>query len=195
MAAAVKPALKAPGTPRSPPGSMRPDTPHKTVSFHADTKPPSDAGPSAVPPSESASSPSPTSSEYAFVILDYLMIVIPVATVHAVLDVLVYRQYSQELDVRQLLRRFAAACGVLFVLHAAIHPMRAGAGMQMVLMLFSMLLGTYLVAAVAEHDYFAVMKQAPPLGTLLVWLAIEMEYYWSILAAVTVTFVAWCVRL
>ncbi|KAK9237167.1 hypothetical protein V1525DRAFT_404813 [Lipomyces kononenkoae] len=167
----------------------------KSVSFHEDTKPPSEEHPTMAGTANLTSSSGPsTREEYAFLLLDYAMVLIPLASVHAVFDVLVYRQYQQVLIFGDLARRSIVALAVLFVLHSTVHPTHSSIGMQMILMFAAIVLGTYLVHAAAVSDYFAVMKQAPPLGTLLVWLAIELEYYWSIVAAITVGFIAWCVR-
>ncbi|KAK9469303.1 hypothetical protein V1512DRAFT_255946 [Lipomyces arxii] len=178
-------AVKASPSPR---GIMK-----KTVSFHKDTKPPSVETPTIVG-KVNPNAPG-VKEEIAMVVLDYLMILIPLVSVHTVLDVLVYRQYQQEVVMREVGRRAMIAFGVLFVLHSTVHPAHKNGFMQMLLMLGMILVGSYLIHAADIHDYFAVMKQAPPLGTLLVWFAIELEYYWSIVAGCTVGFVAWCVRL
>ncbi|KAK9330430.1 hypothetical protein V1520DRAFT_340472 [Lipomyces starkeyi] len=167
----------------------------KSVSFHEDTKPPSEEHPTMAGRANLTSLGDPSSrEEYAFLLLDYAMVVVPLASVHAVLDVLVYRQYQQALIFGDLAQRALVALAVLFVLHSTVHPTHSSIGIQMILMFVAIVLGTYLVHAATMNDYFAVMKQAPPLGTLLVWLAVELDYYWSIVAAVTVGFIAWCLR-
>ncbi|KAJ8099477.1 hypothetical protein POJ06DRAFT_135677 [Lipomyces tetrasporus] len=175
--------------------SLSPRKKSKSVSFHEDTKPPSEEHPTIAGNANVTSSGVPSArEEYAFLLLEYSMVLVPLASVHAVLDVLVYRQYQQPMTFGDLTRRALVAFGVLFVLHSTIHPTHSSIAVQMILMFVAIVLGTYLVHAAAVSDYFAVMKQAPPLGTLLVWLALELEYYWSIVAAVTVGFIAWCVR-
>ncbi|KAK9477660.1 hypothetical protein V1514DRAFT_282497 [Lipomyces japonicus] len=193
----------------------------KTVSFHADTKPPSEdflenSSTDYISTDNSNNNSRSNRShknrikrrtrnvnsksagqskreEYLFVLLDYLMVIVPLTSVYIVLDVLVYRQYDQDLISSDVLHRAVTAFGTLFVLHSTIHPLHASLPMQMLLLFFTVILASYLVHACYHHDYFAVMKQAPPLGTVLVWLSIELEYYWSILAGVTVAFLSWLI--
>jgi len=40
--------------------------------------------------------------------------------------------------------------------------------------------GTWLVYASNEDPYMAVMKKAPPLGTLWVWAVVEMRWEWAV---------------
>ncbi|KAK9461433.1 uncharacterized protein V1516DRAFT_696033 [Lipomyces oligophaga] len=174
----------------------------KTVSFHQDTKPPSIETPTRngsqnplTRRSDSTQSDGGVPSsrqEYAMLLLDYLMILIPLTAIHVILDVFVYRQYAQEFTNSELIARGRIAFAVLFVLHATFHPTHSTIQMQMFLLLIAVIIGSYMVIVVRTNDYFAVMKQAPPLGTILIWLAVELEYYFSITAAVTVGFVSWC---
>ncbi|KAK9471907.1 uncharacterized protein V1510DRAFT_418732 [Dipodascopsis tothii] len=154
----------------------------KSVSFAVEDKP---AEPEA-PPGLFA--------ESMLLLLDYTMVLVPLASFHVVLDVLVYRQYGQEIVLNELLHRGAISFLVLGLIHAVLHPGHAGVGMQMLILLTAMMIGMYLVHVCQTQDYFAVMKQAPPLATLLGWAAIELEPYWSTLAMACVGFWYWCVR-
>ncbi|KAK9454506.1 hypothetical protein V1511DRAFT_502179 [Dipodascopsis uninucleata] len=174
-------------------------TPKKSVSFHADTKPRSedpdysDDNADDRPSIRRIERRSQGQQEYAFLVLDYLMIIIPLASVHITLDILVHKQYHQELIFREICNRGLMSFFVLFVLHSVLHPTHGTIPMQMLLLFASILGGTYLIK-VCEMDYYAVMKQAPALGTLLSWLAVELEYYWSVLAVVVVALITWLIK-
>jgi len=39
--------------------------------------------------------------------------------------------------------------------------------------------GCYLIHITNEHGYYAIMKQAPPLGCLWIWSVIELDVLWA----------------
>ncbi|KAI9837277.1 MAG: hypothetical protein M1819_000351 [Sarea resinae] len=62
---------------------------------------------------------------------------------------------------------------------------------QLVLLAISTLASTRIITTAHEEAYYAVMKHAPPLGTLWVWSVLEMRLGFAV-ASVAVTG-AWCV--
>ncbi|KAG5355714.1 hypothetical protein CJU89_5423 [Yarrowia sp. B02] len=175
----------------------------------------------------------PTDSKW-FEVLDFCMYLIPLMSVHLVLDVLVQKQYgggdvdpslygqpfpkrgdldSHSIQIRrqelativQAAKRSLTSIPVLAGLHAfcapyvnAISKLQRGQveddrQLPKGLRIFrvatfaaSIGLGCYILYAANEQGYMAVMKRAPPLGTLWVWLIVEMEWNWGALSLVVV---------
>ncbi|KAK9378221.1 uncharacterized protein V2V93DRAFT_376521 [Kockiozyma suomiensis] len=179
----VKSAMATP----SPPPLRR-----KTVSFHQDTKPPSEDTPTRIGTASPGARTPP--NEYAITILDYLMVLVPLTTVYAIFDILVRKQYQQDLLLDTLTKRSLTAFGLLFVLHSVIHPNSKRIGYQMLMLLGFVVLGSYMLTVVNEGEYTTVVSRSPPVGTLAVWLCVELEYYFSISGIVTVLFVSYLVK-
>jgi hypothetical protein len=64
---------------------------------------------------------------------------------------------------------------VIFALVYTLHPRASWAITQAFFLALSTLSGCYLVHAANVYGYLAVMKRAPPLGTLWVWSVIELK--------------------
>jgi len=58
-------------------------------------------------------------------------------------------------------------------------------------LLLSLLTGLYLMHITNTSSYYAVMKRAPPLGTLWVWSVIEMRLGWAVGSLVFIGGVGW----
>ena len=52
---------------------------------------------------------------------------------------------------------------------------------QLFFLAASIVAGCYLVRIGNKSGYYAVMKTAPPVGTLWVWSVIEMELVWALM--------------
>ncbi|KAF2486383.1 hypothetical protein BDY17DRAFT_291399 [Neohortaea acidophila] len=100
------------------------------------------------------------------------------ATLHFTLDVLVYSQYRQEIEWTVITKRTITMIIPLFVL---VLLLRSSIVRQFPLprQIFFLIAGTisgcYVIYAANVYGYYAVMKQAPPLGTLWIWSVIEMD--------------------
>lgn len=94
---------------------------------------------------------------------------------HFTLDVLVHQQYSQSIQWDSIVRRTAVALPILAGLVYMFHPLTQKAWVQAGFLVVSVVAGCYMIYASNEEAYFAVMKRAPPLGTLWVWSVIEMR--------------------
>jgi len=97
---------------------------------------------------------------------------------HFTLDVLVYNQYAQEIVWPAIFKRTGTVLPVLLLLVYVVRSETASRfpNVQQVLFLaVAVGAGCYTIHAANRHEYFAVMKQAPPLGTLWVWSVIEMK--------------------
>jgi hypothetical protein len=50
---------------------------------------------------------------------------------------------------------------------------------QFLFFISSITAGSYLIYITNMHGYYAVMKQAPPLGCLWIWSVIELDIFWA----------------
>lgn len=103
---------------------------------------------------------------------------ITLSMVHFTLDVLVYHQYAQFMEWNGIFRRIATilpSFGVIvYILHTR-SALKLRWLRQVLFFLFSCGAGCYLIRTGNEEAYIAVMRRAPPLGTLLIWSFIEMD--------------------
>ena len=67
-----------------------------------------------------------------------------------------------------------------FLIYAS-HPHREKKLVQAVFFIMSVIAGCYLVFAVNVEGYYATMKRAPSLGTLVIWCVYEMDIIPAIL--------------
>lgn len=107
--------------------------------------------------------------------------------VHFTLDVLVYHQYAQEIVWSEIVRRTFIIYPILFLAIYLLHSETA-AKLQLLRQLFCLSVavasGCYMIYAGNTFDYFAVMKRAPPLGTLWIWSVIEMKLPYAVASIV-----------
>jgi len=69
---------------------------------------------------------------------------------------------------------------LLLILVAILHPRSAHLATQLLFVVLSTVAGAWLVHASNKDPYLAVMKKAPPLGTLWVWAIVEMRWEWAL---------------
>ncbi|CAD0105932.1 unnamed protein product [Aureobasidium uvarum] len=117
------------------------------------------------------------------------------AMVHFTLDVLVFQQYAQEISWPAIIQRTIIAYPILFLIVYMMKSEMANS-FQTLKQLFCLAVaissGCYMIYAGNTYDYFAVMKQAPPLGTLWIWSVIEMKLSYGLASiAVDVGFLFW----
>jgi hypothetical protein len=97
---------------------------------------------------------------------------------HFTLDVLTFHQYRQEVEWGEIWKRTAMVLPILWLI---IYVMRSATArrVEVARQVFFLVLGVgagcYTIHVGNVYDYYAVMKQAPPLGTLWVWSVIEMK--------------------
>ena len=105
---------------------------------------------------------------------------------HFTLDVLVHHQYRQEIGwtliVQRTLITFPILLGLLYVFHDQSSKLWA----QAMFFAISIGAGCYLIYSSSELAYFAVMKRAPPLGTLWIWSVVEMKLSFAVASILTV---------
>jgi hypothetical protein len=117
------------------------------------------------------------------------------AMVHFTLDVLVFQQYAQEISWPAIFQRTAVAYPILFLIVYMMKSEMANRFQtfkQLGCLAVAISSGCYMIYAGNTYDYFAVMKQAPPLGTLWIWSVIEMKLTYGLVSiAVDVGFLLW----
>ncbi|KAH8600038.1 hypothetical protein B0O99DRAFT_503687 [Bisporella sp. PMI_857] len=111
---------------------------------------------------------------------------------HATLDVLVTHQYAVEIVWQDIISRTVQAFPIVLLLFYSLHPHPSPpiflprlspkiqpALHQIFFFVGSVAAGCYLIHVSNKHGYYAVMKQAPPLGTLWIWSVIELDVQWA----------------
>ncbi|KAL6248163.1 hypothetical protein RBB50_004418 [Rhinocladiella similis] len=123
--------------------------------------------------------------------LDTILLATSLSAVHFTLDVLTVHQYAQELlfapiFARAMFTAFPSLTIVIAVFHGLLVPrslalnappaLRRGVVRvrQAVYVLVANVAGCYLIALTNDKGYYAVMKDAPSVGTIWVWTVLEM---------------------
>ncbi|KAJ8069465.1 hypothetical protein OCU04_003119 [Sclerotinia nivalis] len=124
---------------------------------------------------------------------DSILWTISLTMLHFTLDVLVTHQYAEEVIWKGVISRTLQACPVIWLLFYAFHPhpepshlfprLPAKAYHYLHEILFfaaSITAGCYLIHITNEYGSFAIMKQAPPIGTIWIWSVIELNILWAV---------------
>ena len=112
--------------------------------------------------------------------------------VHFTFDVLVHHQYRMEIGWDLITWRTITAFPVLVLLVHVLHPRSSNSWIQALYLAGSVVAGCYLVQSSNEEAYFAVMKRAPPLGTLWIWFVVESRLEVAIAGLAMVGLFFWC---
>ncbi|GAB7357894.1 hypothetical protein MBLNU230_g0062t1 [Neophaeotheca triangularis] len=97
---------------------------------------------------------------------------------HFTLDVLVFSQYRQEIQWDAISKRTATILPVLFFLIYIVRTETAERfpkTKQVFFFVVAIIAGCHLITVGNTKDYYAVMKRAPPIGTLWLWSVVEMD--------------------
>lgn len=111
---------------------------------------------------------------------------ISLTMLHFTLDVLVHQQYRQSIGWDMIIQRTIITFPILAALLYVFHPRASALWAQLMFLGLSVAAGCYMIYSSSEEPYFAVMKRAPPLGTLWVWSVIEMRLEMALLSVVAV---------
>ena len=104
-----------------------------------------------------------------------LVYAITFTMLHFTLDVLVHNQYRMSIGWHLIAWKTASAFPSLLLLIYFFHPRASKSWAQVLFFAGSVAAGCYLVKSSNEDPYFAVMKRAPPLGTLWIWCVLEQR--------------------
>ena len=102
---------------------------------------------------------------------------------HFTLDVMTYNQYAQDIIWPAIFRRSGTILPILFI---AILMMKSdlayklGVVRQLLFLVSAVGAGCYLIHVGNSYGYFAVMKQAPPLGTFWIYSVVELDKWYAV---------------
>lgn len=116
------------------------------------------------------------------------------AMLHFTLDVLVWHQYRQEIIWPEIWKKTFTILPALFMVIWFLKTataMRWKWTRQVFFFGLSVVAGCYLLHSGNKDGYYAVMKRAPPVGTLWVWSCIEMDLYFALAHVGIVGFYMW----
>jgi len=97
---------------------------------------------------------------------------------HFTLDVMVFHQYRQEIEWNEIFIKTGKMLPALFFVVYLLHSRTASRfprAKQVFFLAASTAAGCYLVRSGNMDGYYAVMKRAPPVGTLWIWGVVEMQ--------------------
>lgn len=132
-----------------------------------------------------------------FAILDYTQLLIPLVSAHIIFDILVRIQYAQDISWEnvsqqmEILQRAAYAAPVLLILHLVFDQHKEKRWFRIASFGAAVSIACYLVYISEEYGYYLIMKRSPPLGTILMWLFIEMHWAYSAIALIVIVFWMW----
>ncbi|KAK4998372.1 hypothetical protein LTR66_002384 [Elasticomyces elasticus] len=125
---------------------------------------------------------------------DAVFFTLSLSMLHFTLDVLVYHQYRQDIAWDEIFARTTTVLPILFFLIYMLHTETASklpVVKQLFFLSIAVTAGCYMVFAGNTYDYFAVMKRAPPVGTLWIWSVIEMRLPYAVASLVAVGGFMW----
>ncbi|KAF2762647.1 hypothetical protein EJ05DRAFT_8388 [Pseudovirgaria hyperparasitica] len=114
--------------------------------------------------------------------------------VHLMLDVLVNNQYRQEIVWTDIWSRFGTSLPVFWFMVYLFHTPTAkklGVLKQIFFLATAVSAGCYMVYSGNTKGYYAVMKRAPPLGTVWIWAVVELELVYALVSVVGVGCYVW----
>lgn len=145
-------------------------------------------------PASSSSDDTEEEGQIFFAILDYTQFLIPLLSAHIILDILVNIQYSQDITwdnvalQSEILKRAALMAPVLLVMHLFFDPWKDTRVFRVASFVAAVGIGAHLVYIANEEGYYFVMRRAPPLGTIWIWLVIIMHWAYAAVSLVVVYF-------
>jgi hypothetical protein len=110
---------------------------------------------------------------------------------HFTLDVLVHQQYMQAIDWASIITRTMPTFPVLMLIVYPLHKRAGEMWVQCLFLVMSIAAGCYLTYVSNEQGYFAVMKRAPPVGTLWIWAVVEMRLEFALASCLAVLGYFW----
>lgn len=166
------------------------------------------------PASSSSRQQAPSSpglgSEYETPWFDTILLTMSLSAVHFTLSVLTAHQYAQELRFRPLVMQtifvaFPTMLTLIALFHGQLLPSSLTSDRvvpasvrgwiitlrQAVYVVTANAAGCYLVALTNDRGYYAVMKNAPGIGTIWVWAVLELGLLGAVAGAVGPVVYAW----
>lgn len=126
---------------------------------------------------------------------DAIIWTICLSMLHFTLDVLVYNQYAQSIAWPAIFKRTFTILPILFLTLYMLRSKTAkrfSLARQFLFLGISVAAGCYTIHVGNRYEYFAVMKQAPPLGTVWIWSVIELNLPFAVASvAIDVGYLWW----
>jgi hypothetical protein len=113
---------------------------------------------------------------------------------HFTLDVLVYNQYRQEIVWKDIFMKSGKVLPVLLVVVWLLHTetaMKLKTPRQLIFLATAIAAGCNMIYSGNREGYYAVMKRAPPIGTIWVWAVLELQLPYAVGSVVVVLGYLW----
>jgi len=139
--------------------------------------------------------------------LDVILLATSLGAIHFTLEVLTVHQYSQELHfppifAHTIFTAFPSLMLVISLFHGLLLPISMGGFSKpvqewvtslrsLVYMVIANLSGCYLIYLTNDKGYYAVMKNAPAVGTIWVWAVLESGLFGALAGAIGPGAYAW----
>jgi len=111
---------------------------------------------------------------------------IPLSAVYTLMDILVHRQYSEDVVFWPFVTRIAKVAPILWIFVYFSNSRVNRPWMQFLMFIGSIACGSYLIYVVNKVSYYGVMRRCPPLATLWVYFVVQLKLVPSILSLVAV---------
>jgi hypothetical protein len=119
---------------------------------------------------------------------------ISLAMLHFTFDVMVFHQYRQTIEWGTIFAKTGKMLPALFLVIYALHSkfaQRFPVIKQWFFLACSIAAGCYLIKSGNNNGYYAVMKTAPPIGTLWIWSVVEMHLEYALAHVVVMLGYVW----
>lgn len=139
--------------------------------------------------------------------LDTLLLAVSLSAIHFTLETLTVHQYAQELLFPPIIRRtlfvaFPTLTGLIALFHGQLLPVSAQrvpealrlwilALRQLAYLVAANVAGCYLIQLTNDKGYYAVMKNAPSIGTIWVWTVLELGLLGALAGVIGPGIYAW----
>jgi hypothetical protein len=117
-----------------------------------------------------------------FAFMDFSMYLVPLLSVHFILNYLVRVQYGQNPEPLKLVPETLQTIPVISILHWSMHSYRTNVWFKLSAAVASTLIGGYILYASYEEAYYAVMQRIPPLGTIWIWIFFELAWEYAVIS-------------
>ncbi|KAJ3971263.1 hypothetical protein EV361DRAFT_230160 [Lentinula raphanica] len=136
----------------------------------------------------------PTDSEYTLMdeILDTSMIIIPFCSLLLLMDILIHNQYGRQASLKELFDGMSSRGPILALFIFYVHRHKRSQEIQSFLFFLSCATGTRLMYIIALGSWTVNMRQCPPLATVWVYTALELDLLPTVISLMmTALFVWW----
>ncbi|EXJ84217.1 hypothetical protein A1O3_04884 [Capronia epimyces CBS 606.96] len=139
--------------------------------------------------------------------LDTLLLAVSLSAIHFTLETLTVHQYAQELRFPPIIRRtlfvaFPVLTAMIALFHGQLLPASAQrvpeplrlwtlALRQLAYVVVANVAGCYLIQLTNDRGYYAVMKNAPSIGTIWVWTVLELGLLGALAGVIGPGIYAW----